>query len=270
MKLATTYLIVPGNRPDRFDKALASGADAVVLDLEDAVRVEDKDVARDHVKRWLDAHAGDADRVLVRINDRASPAFHADLALVRHSGVRLAMLPKTETAAEVESVQAALSPGGFVLPMIETARGVANVQAIAAARGVLRLAFGTLDYAADLDLSGDERGFAYPSARIALASRCAGIASPVAGVTVAIDDEARLVADVAFARAFGFGAKLCVHPRQVAVFRDAMRPTAAEVDWAQRVIAAAQGAPGAVQIDGRLVDRPVLLTARAILDRAAR
>ena len=267
MKLPVTYLFVPGNRPERFDKALASGADAVILDLEDAVSPDDKDRARANVRQWIDAHRESADRVVVRINDRTSRWFDGDLALLRQGGLRLAMLPKAEAAEEIGLLRAALPPDGAVLPLIETARGVENLNAVATAQGVLRLTFGTLDYAVDLDLSGDERGLAYPAARIALASRCAGLPAPIAGVTPAVDDEPRLLADVAFARAFGFGAKLCIHPRQVAVIHKALLPTAAEIDWAKRVIEAAEGAAGAVKVDGRMADRPVLLKARAILDR---
>jgi citrate lyase subunit beta/citryl-CoA lyase len=267
MKLPVTYLFVPGNRPERFDKALASGADAVILDLEDAVAPDDKDRARANVREWIDAHRDAADRVVVRINDRAARWFDADLALFRQGGLRFAMLPKTETAEEIAAVRAALPQDGHVLPLIETARGVEGLHAIATAPGVLRLAFGTLDYAVDLDLSGDERGLAYPAARIALASRCAGIDVPIAGVTADIDDDARLLADLAFARAFGFGAKLCIHPKQVAAIHKALLPSAAEIDWAKRVLAAADGAAGAVQVDGKMVDRPVVLRAWAILDR---
>jgi citrate lyase subunit beta/citryl-CoA lyase len=269
MTLPITYLFVPGNRPERFDKALAAGADAVILDLEDAVAPRDKDTARASVAQWLAAHRDAAPRLLVRINDRATPWFAADLDLLAAAAVQCAMLPKTETAAHVAAVSARLPAGASVLPLIETARGLKNVDAIAAAPSVQRLAFGTLDFGVDLDLSGDERGLVYPSSQIALASRCAGIGSPVAGVTPSIDDEARLLADLAFARAFGFGAKLCIHPKQVAAIRKALQPTAAEVDWARRVTAAAEGSEGAVQVDGRMVDRPVLLKAQSILALAA-
>jgi citrate lyase subunit beta/citryl-CoA lyase len=132
---------------------------------------------------------------------------------------------------------------------------------------VQRLAFGTLDYAVDLDLGGDEAPLETPSAQIAIASRAAGIGSPVAGVTPAIDDEPRLLADLAFARRYGFGAKLCIHPKQIAPIHRAFMPTDAEVDWARRVIAAAAASEGAVQVDGKMVDRPVLLKANAILAR---
>jgi citrate lyase subunit beta/citryl-CoA lyase len=205
----------------------------------------------------------------VRINDTQSPWFADDLALLKALPIGQVMLPKTEWPAQVTQVLAGLDRGMCVLPLIETARGVANVGDIAVAEGVLRLVFGTLDYAVDLDLSGDEAGLAYPSARIAIASRCAELAAPVAGVTPGIDDAARIAADFAFARAFGFGAKLCIHPKQVAVVHAACRPSAAERDWAERVLAAATASDGAAQLDGKMIDRPVVLKAQAILARCA-
>lgn len=269
MKLPVTYLFVPGDRPERFDKAVASGADSVILDLEDAVALADKDRARDEVCKWIASRRDQASRIVVRINDAASLGFAADLELLSQAGVLFAMLPKVESAAQVAVVVSALSRGGRVLPLIETARGVQAVDAVAAANGVERLAFGTLDYGVDLDLSGDERGLIHAGSRIALASRCAGIATPIAGVTATLDNEQKLLADLAFARALGFGAKLCIHPRQVAAIHKALLPTAGEIDWARRVLAASAGAQGAVQVDGKMVDRPVLLKAQAILDRAA-
>ena len=101
-------------------------------------------------------------------------------------------------------------------------------------------------------------------------SRAAGLLSPIAGVTTDIDDEAKLLADLAFARACGFGAKLCIHPRQVAALHRAIAPRPEEIAWAQRVLAAANGASGAVQVDGQMVDRPVVLKAKSILERTPR
>ncbi|NMF97513.1 CoA ester lyase [Aromatoleum toluolicum] len=267
MQLPITYLFVPGNRPERFDKAFAAGAGAIVLDLEDAVAPADKARARDAIADWFPSHAEHAERVVVRINDTQSTWFGDDLALLKELGVTQVMLPKTEWPAQIARVIGAMASPPRVLPLIETARGVRNVDEIAAAEGVQRLVFGTLDYAADLDLSGDETGLIYPSARIAIASRCAELAAPVAGVTPGIDDEARIAADFAFARAFGFGAKLCIHPKQVAVIHAACRPSAAEKDWAERVLAAAASSDGAVQLDGKMIDRPVVLKAQAILAR---
>ena len=180
------------------------------------------------------------------------------------------MLPKTEAPEHVARVMAELPQGGAVIPIIETARGVLHLDAIAAAGGVQRLAFGTLDYAVDLDLSGDERGLIYAASRMAIVSKAAGLTSPIAGVTPALGDDEKLRADVAFARACGFGAKLCIHPRQVAIVRQLLAPTPEELDWARRVLAAAEGNPGAFQIDGKMVDRPVILKARALIGRATK
>ena len=265
-----SYLFVPGNRPDRFGKALASGADAIVIDLEDAVAAHDKVRSREHLSAWLANRTDVGERVLVRINDAGTPWFDADLGLLRGTGIRAIMLPKVEHGHQVDRVRAALPSGGFVVPIIESARGVLAVESIAAVPAVQRLAFGTLDYAVDLDLSDDERGLIYPACRIAIASRAAGLLSPIAGVTTDIADEAKLLADLAFARACGFGAKLCIHPRQVAALHRALSPRPEEIAWAQRVLAAADAAPGAVQVDGQMVDRPVLLKAKSILERASR
>jgi citrate lyase subunit beta/citryl-CoA lyase len=263
-----TYLFVPGNRPERLDKALAAGAGAIVLDLEDAVAAAEKAGARDAIADWFRGRARDAESIVVRINDTQSPCFADDLALLKAVRIRQVMLPKTEWGEQVRHLIDAVATDLAVLPLIETARGVRNVDDIAATEGVRRLAFGTLDYAVDLDLSGDETGLIYPSARIAIASRCAELAPPVAGVTAAIDDEVRLRADFAFARAFGFGAKLCIHPKQVAVIHAACRPSTEELEWAERVLLAAAASEGAVQLDGRMIDRPVVLKAEGIVARA--
>ena len=270
MTTPRTYLFVPGNRPERFDKALASGADAVVLDLEDAVSPDDKERARGLVgQRLLDASASDRARLVVRINDESTPWFDEDVQLLHRAGAVNVMLPKAERAATVARLHTAC-PGIAVLALIETARGVLAAESLANAAGVHRLVFGTIDFALDLDLSGDPIGLDHAASHLALASRAAGLASPVAGVTPEIDDDTRLLADLARARAHGFGAKLCIHPKQVAAVHAALQPTAAELDWARRVIAAAEGTQGAVQVDGRMVDKPVLQRAHILLQRAAR
>jgi citrate lyase subunit beta/citryl-CoA lyase len=277
MNFPISYLFVPGNRPDRFDKALAAGADAVIVDLEDAVSPETKADARRALRAWLPLDRDRAGKVLVRINNAASSWFEDDLALVRECGIRGVLLSKTEDAQQVARVASALPrsnragfESGFVIALIETARGVQNAEAIAAAPGVQRLAFGMLDYLHDLEMSGDERGLYYPCSRFALASRAAGIASPVAGVTTQLDNEQKIVEEIAFARAFGFGAKLCIHPKQIAVVHRAYAPGDEELAWAKRVLAAAQDGPGALQVDGKMVDLPVILRAQSIVGRAAR
>src|SRR4051794_12930371 len=123
MSLPLTYLFVPGNRPERFEKALAAGAGAVILDLEDAVSPPDKAAARAHIGEWARAHADALPRVLVRINDATTEWFAADLDLLRQAGIRMAMLPKAETAEQIVSTHAALPEHGWVMPIIESARG---------------------------------------------------------------------------------------------------------------------------------------------------
>lgn len=265
-----TYLFVPGDRPERFDKALASAADAVILDLEDAVAPPHKASAREAVLAWLSALPADARaRCVVRINDEASPHFEADLALLQAGGAARVMLPKAERAETVQRLRAAC-PGIAVLALIETARGVLRAEALAEAPGVARLVFGTIDFALDMNLSGEPIGFDHAASRLALASRAAGLPGPVAGVTPDLQNNALLLAELSRARAHGFTAKLCIHPAQVQAIHTALQPTAAEIEWAQRVVAAMQAATGAVQLDGRMLDKPVLLRAQAVLARASR
>jgi citrate lyase subunit beta/citryl-CoA lyase len=268
LNLPLTYLFVPGNRADRFDKAVASQAGAVIVDLEDAVAPDDKATARASFASWYGTCGAAADRILLRINDDSTQWHDEDTALVAETGVRGVVLPKAESASQIDRIASALGASGFVIPLVETAKGVVHVNSLANAARVQRIAFGTIDYALDLDLSGDERGFVYPACGIALASRAAAIAPPIAGVTPEIGDEARLLADLDFARACGFGAKLCIHPKQVESIHAAMRPSESDIAWAKRVAAAAESSPGAVQIDGRMVDRPVIAKALRLLARA--
>lgn len=267
---ARSFLFVPGDRPDRHAKALQTAADQVVLDLEDAVDPADKPQARSAVAAALEASPDDVRRrLVVRINDASTPWHGDDLAMLAACGVRTVMLPKAEEGGHIEALRQRL-PGVAVLPLVESALGVVNAAEIARAAGVVRLVFGTLDFALDLGLSGDPVGLDHAAGVLALVSRAARIASPVAGVTAEISDDNFLLSDLARARAHGFGAKLCIHPRQVAVVHDALRPTPQELDWARRVVEATAGSPAAIRLDGRMVDRPVVEWARDVLARASR
>ncbi len=268
--LPRSYLFVPGNRPERFAKALASGADAVVLDLEDAVAADAKAAARDAIADWAArAPAAERLRTVVRINEAGSSLFAEDLRLLASAGLAQVMLPKAESAEALAAVRDRL-PDAQVLALVETARGLARVDEVAGSAGVVRLVFGTLDFALDLDLdiADQSDGLAHAASQLVLAARLAGLAAPVAGVTPQIDDEARLLADLVWARRFGFGAKLCIHPRQVAALHTALAPSAQALDWARRVLAADAAQPGAARLDGRMVDRPVVLQALRTLQRA--
>lgn len=270
---ARSLLFVPGNRPERFAKALASGADAVVLDLEDSVPLSAKQAAREAIHdAWPDLRAAGVPLV-VRINATDSPSGIQDgewlASAMSASPPTGLMVPKTNTRASLEHLAGRL-PGAALLPIIETAAGYAALPEIAAATGVLRLAVGHIDFLADtgLQCSADESELAPLRFAVAMATRLHGLAPAFDGVTVAIDDEARLREDTCRALRFGFGGKLCIHPRQVAVVHAAMTPSAEELTWARRVIAADAASGGAaVQLDGRMVDAPVVLQARRTLAR---
>jgi citrate lyase subunit beta / citryl-CoA lyase len=280
MTTAISYLFVPGNRPERFNKALASGADVVIIDLEDAVPEQDKPCARDETKHWLHWHAAqgsgalDGGRIIVRINAAGSDSIHDDLDMLHMAPPVGVMLAKAESAMQVGQVASGVEPKGralpFVIPLVESALGLLNIHEIACAPLVQRIAFGTHDYIADLGLSGDKRGLLVPASQIAIASRAAGIGSPIGGVTTDITSAERFKDDVDFDRAVGFGAKLCIHPAQISMLHAAIAPDEDELRWAQRVLAASSTEDGAIRVDGAMVDRPVILKAQAILARASR
>lgn len=208
--------------------------------------------------------------LLVRINAVDQPQGQDDLAwLARLPGLAGVMLPKVESAAALQSVHQRL-PAVPILPLIESAAGWAGLSEIAAAAGVLRLVVGHIDFMADTGLQSDADEAALAPLRfsVAMATRIHRLAPAVDGVTVAIQDEDRLCLDTLRSLRFGFGAKLCIHPCQVPVVHAVLEPTAQEVDWARRVTAADAAAGGAVvQMDGRMVDLPVVLQARRLLAR---
>lgn len=263
-----TYLFVPGNRPERINKALAAGADVVIVDLEDAVAVDEKDSARAAVADWLTSGSAVNQSIALRINSADSVWHAADLALCAHASITAVVLPK---AASLDALARVVAAGArTVIPLIESAAGFVQAGVLAAAPAVSRLMFGSIDFCVDLGIEGDDRELDYFRSQLVLASRLASIAPPVDGVTTALDDEAVLRSDTLRGKRFGFGGKLCIHPKQIACVRAAYLPTEAEVNWAQRVAAAAIAAHGgAVAVDGKMVDRPVILKAERILQQAA-
>jgi citrate lyase subunit beta/citryl-CoA lyase len=260
-----SYLFVPGHCPERFDKAMAAGADAVIVDLEDAVAPGDKEAARRHLLAWLDA----AHPVHVRINAAGSTWFEGDLAVCAHPGVAGIVLPKAEQVADLKAV--ADAGARTILPLVESGLGVWNAFDLCLAPRVQRLVFGTIDFAADMGLRESRDSLLHARSQLVLASRVAGIAAPVDGVTVAVDDADLVRSDTLHARELGFGAKLCIHPKQVAFVHTAFLPTLDELAWAGRVTAAFAASNGAaVAVDGKMVDRPVLLLAEHILVESTR
>lgn len=272
IRLARSFLFVPANRPERYAKALASGAGAVIIDLEDAVSPDAKTAARAQLAEgFAGLPASDRARVLVRINAGATPWHDDDLLLLTQlaqGGLAGVVLPKVETVAELGRVAACVGPDCALLPMLESAAGLAALDMLAASPGVARLVFGNLDFQADLGMAcgPDEAELQPVRLALVLATRRAGLATPVDGVTPGTGDVAQAQLDAERSRRSGFGAKLCIHPAQVAVVNAALGPTPAELAWARRVVEKNSSAGGGVfSLDGRMVDAPVLRLAQHTL-----
>lgn len=281
--LLRSLLFAPANHARRVGKALSLAADAVILDLEDAVAVSEKAAAR------ADAAAACAlprrGRLFIRVNALSTPWALADLLAVVRPGLDGIVLPKVEDAGEMATAEwllaaierdAGLPAGGLaLLPIIETARGVQALPAIAAAaRRARRLAFGAADFTADTGLhwTREEAELAPYRAQCVLASRAAGLEAPVDTVWTALDDAEGFAASVERVRVMGFGGKLCIHPDQIAAANAAFAPSAAQVERARRVAAAFAEAEArglaSISLDGAFVDYPVALAARRVLAQA--
>jgi citrate lyase subunit beta/citryl-CoA lyase len=257
-----SFLFVPGSHPDRFSKALGSGADAVIVDLEDAVATDAKAEARRAVAEWASPERA----VFVRVNARNTPWFGEDAQLSRLRGVTGLILPKAEAASDVVALLSVTRTKIPVFPLIETAQGMWNALEIAKAPFVQQLMFGTLDFIADMGMASDGYELDTFRAQLVMISRIAGIQPPVDGVTTSIDDADRLTAETTKGKRWGFGGKLCIHPKQVSIVNACYTPSESEVAWAQRVLDESGKANGAaVSIDGKMVDRPVVLQAQRVM-----
>lgn len=272
---AVSYLFVPGSRADRFEKALASGADRVIIDLEDAVDVAEKDEARRLVCEALSA--GLSAPVLIRLNTPGTPWFDEDLRALaeviaeRPGGLAGVVVPKLESGDAVERVREELCAGARtgefeIIGLVESAAGVQAVDMLAAA-GVARLAVGAVDLSVDLGTEVYSPVLDHIYSRVVLASRIAGIGAPIGSPPLdlraveAIETEARRL------KSMGIGGQLCIHPAQVPAVRAGFAPTEQQVDWARRVLAS-EG--GSVQVDGQMVDKPVRDRAERIVELAER
>ena len=273
LAFSSNFLFVPATRPERFSKAFDSGANAVVLDLEDAVPEEDKESARKAIRAaWPSFTAEQKNRLVIRSNSPGSKFYAADLILAQELNVACILIPKSESQDEINGAALVL-PSTTIIPMIETALGLENLREIANSNQVIRLALGNLDLQADLGMICDQNETELQTARfqIVLASRLAQIAPPIDGVTLSTDDLERISGDAQRAKRMGFGGKLCIHPKQVSIVKSAFMPTQDELNWAQRVIDADQTSKGgAVKLDGRMIDRPVVLLAQRTLALAGK
>lgn len=258
---ATTFLFVPGDRPERFAKAAASGADVIIIDLEDAVATDAKQQALENTITWLKEMK--TNTALVRIN---AGEYRTELEALRAAapvGLLGVVLPKSENQKQLETVASALPAGSAIIALIETAAGIENAGSIAASNGVTRIAFGAVDFASDTG-STHESVFDYARAKIVVASRAAGLTSPLDSPCVTLGDETVIADETVRAKEFGFGGKLCIHPAQIEVVQKAFQPTAAEIEWAKLV---AEAPDGAISIGGQMIDKPIVERAKTLLAR---
>ncbi len=277
-------LFVPGNRPDRVEKALASGADLVVVDLEDAVPFSQKQEARGMVKAKILEHRGQ--RLCVRVNSTGSGLITQDLQSIVVKGLQLIMLPKVEGPADLLQVNrhllemeknAHMSPGSIrTIALIESALGIEKIFDIASTRGepqrLLTMAFGAADFTLDLgiDMTPEATELLFPRARMAIACRAAGLAPPIdSPYMIDIRDTEGLVADATMAKSLGFQGKLCVHPAQVSPCNAVFSPSERELDHAVRIIDAYEQTlsegHSVVELDGKFIDPPVVERAKRTL-----
>ncbi|MDR5781102.1 CoA ester lyase [Caballeronia sp. LZ065] len=257
-----SYLFVPGNRPDRFSKALQSGAHEIIFDLEDAVPAGKKEEAREAVIRWLDTNRSG----IVRINAADTEWYEDDVrALSAFHEIRV-LLPKANRAALDHTAGA--MPDHRLIGLVETVSGYLALRDMAGGRGLERLAFGSVDFATDSGINDTNEAMTAIRTQIVLESRAAGLASPLDGVTVDFADAERNHMESLRARDFGFGGKMCIHPLQVTAVNAAFQPSPAEIEWARRVVAAADESGGAATaVDGTMIDKPMIERAHGVVRR---
>ena len=280
-----SYLFAPGNHPRKVAKVFAAGADAVLLDLEDAVPIAEKESTRAAVVEAM--RAPRSARGYIRVNGLETAWCADDIACVVGHGVDGIVLPKIESAEQVRAAAAFIAAAERVaglavgaielMAIVETARGIEFANEIAAADPRLkRLAFGGGDYTNDLDFEWtlEEHELAYARARLTHASRVAGIEPPVDTVVIEGKDIARFSRSAQNGRRMGLYGKLCIHPDQVAPCNAAFTPTAEQVAQARAVVEAFEQAEAAgsasIQVNGQFVDYPIVFKARRVLAAAAR
>ncbi len=291
MALNRSFLFAPGNVPRRVEKALTLEADVVIVDLEDSVATSEKAATRKAVAQAL--RQPRRGRGYVRVNAASTPYCYADLVETIHERVDGVLLPKVESAAELHAIdwllaglerERGISEGTIdLIPQLETAAGVQRVERIVQARNlrtykapwrVRRIAFGAGDYANDVGLTPtfEEAELAEARARLVMISRAAGLENPIDSPWFHMKETEAFRRALERSRRGGFQGRLCIHPDQIAPVNEAYQPSAAELAQAARIVAAfkeaeAKGA-AAIQLDGQMIDYPIVHRAQALLDAA--
>lgn len=282
-----TALFVPGNRPDRVDKAINTSADAVIIDLEDAVPLAQKKETRSVVREKLLQHRNQM--VFVRVNALDTEFVRGDIDEVIIEDLTCIVIPKVETAAQIREINALLleteekkgiKPGSIhIIPLLESALAVEQAFQIASEKTdperLFTMAFGAADFTLDMGIELTKTGkeLSYPRARIAVACRAAGIDPPLdTPFMIDLKDRKALEADIQRAKRFGFQGKLCIHPNQVEICNTMFSPADHEIAFARKVIQAFDeaeaGGTGAIQLEGKFIDYPIVERSRRILKLA--
>lgn len=286
-RLRRSLLFVPGGEPRKVERARGSGADTLLLDLEDAVALDRKDEARRIVAQALAEGGFGESELAVRVNAPDTPHFEADVAAVIEAGGRTILVPKAEDPAAIVRIDQRLrhlvaqaakgDRAAQLLLLVESPAGIANAVAIGrAAPAVEALCFGHADFSLAMGLGEADagRGIAYHArCELVIAAKAAGVAA-IDCVHLAVKDEAAFRADAELGKQLGFDGKLCIHPRQAEIANEVYTPSPAEVAYAERVIEAAERAAaegrGVLELDGKMIDAPLVALQRRVLERARR
>ena len=283
-----TALFVPGNRPDRVDKAINSGADAVIIDLEDAVAMGEKEEARPMVREKILEHADR--KIIVRINAMNTQFFLGDLNEVMVPGLQCIMVPKVEQVDHIHEInnlllhtekEKGLERGSVsIIPLIESAKAVQNIFQIVSEKTdpprLFTVAFGAADYTLDMGIEITKEGteLLYPRSLMSIACRAADVEPPLdTPFMIDLKDMEALKADARMAKQLGFQGKLCIHPNQIDPCHAIFTPTKEEILYAERIVKAFEEAEAqgiaAIQLDGKFIDYAVVERSRKILKLAA-
>ena len=282
MEPIRTWLFAPGNHPRKVKKVFTVGADAVVLDLEDAVALEQKTATRATVVEALKARPKRASRGYVRVNAIDTEFCYGDLQEVIGPWLDGILLPKVESAEQLQTIDwlvaqlesaCGMTVGGLdMLPIIETGRGVTAIDDIARSETrVRRLSFGAGDFTNDMGMvwTADESELMYARSAIALASRAAGLEAPIDTVFIDLQDGEHLEKSARTALSLGYRGKLCIHPAQIEPVNAVFTPSAEEVARARKHVeafaAAEAGGSASIQVDGYFVDYPIVEKAQRTL-----
>lgn len=231
--IARSWLLLPANKTDQFDAAVNSEMDVVLLDVEDGTPAAEKATARQDVHDWL----ADGGRAWVRINDVRSPEWEKDLEVLGHlPNLQGVMLAKTENPEHVELTAARLREGTPIVALVESAEGLAQATEIARTKPVVRLAFGVGDFRRDTGIGSSPLALAYTRSQFVISSRVARVAPPIDGPTISA--EVAVLREAAeHAVEMGMTGKLCLHTDQAPYINEVLSPSAADVSWAEAVIA---------------------------------